>query len=152
MMSALWPSRASLKVCFYVHSIFCNPFIPIMYTHINILLKVVPRKGHKGHIVKKILEDAKARSKGVDFVLCMGDDISDEKMFSSVINFAAASEGVNSYAFNVAVGKKPTNASFYVDDASDVGDILVALSGDEQLYQRQVSSDGSAASDEDFFA
>ena len=69
----------------------------------------------------------------------------------SVINFCAGSEGKNSYAFNVAVGKKPTNASFYVDDASDVGDILVALSGDKLLLQRQTSSDGSAAS-EDFFA
>ena len=43
---------------------------------------MVPRKGHKGHIVKKILEDARTRSKNVDFVLCMGDDISDEKMFT----------------------------------------------------------------------
>jgi len=112
---------------------------------------VVPRKGHKGHIVKKILEDARARRRDVDFVLCMGDDISDEKMFTSVINFSAGSESENSYAFNVAVGKKPTNASFYVDDASDVGDILVTLSGDKGLLQRQTSSDGSAAS-EDFFA
>ena len=51
----------------------------------------------------------------------------------------------------MAVGKKPTNASFYVDDASDVGDILVTLSGDKGLLQRQTSYDGSAAS-EDFFA
>ena len=42
------------------------------------LLTVVPRKGHKGQIVKKILENCKE----VDFVLCMGDDISDEKMFT----------------------------------------------------------------------
>ncbi len=69
--------------------------------------------------------------------------------WQSVINFASGSRGENSYAFNVAVGKKPSNASFYVDDASDVGDILVALSGDK--LQRQTSSDGSAAS-EDFFA
>jgi len=44
--------------------------------------KVVPRNGHKGHIVKKILQDSQARNKVVDFVLCMGDDISDEKMFT----------------------------------------------------------------------
>ena len=116
------------------------------------IVEVVPRKGHKGHIVKKILEDSRARSRGnVDFVLCMGDDISDEKMFTSVTNFSAGSTGENSYAFNVAVGKKPTNASFYVDDASDVGDILVALSGDKSLFERKVSSDGSDAS-RDFFA
>ena len=69
----------------------------------------------------------------------------------SVINFSAGSAGRDSYAFNVAVGKKPTNASFYVDDASDVSDVLVALSGDRRLLDGQASSDGSAAS-EDFFA
>merc|ERR1712238_27606 len=110
------------------------------------IVEVVPRKGHKGHIVKKILEDARNRSRDVDFVLCMGDDIAGEKMFTSVINFSAGSSGDISYAFNVAVGKKQTNASFYVDDASDVGEILVALSGDEKLVRRKTSSDGSAGS------
>jgi trehalose-phosphatase len=41
-------------------------------------LAVVPRKGNKGQIVKKVLENCKE----VDFVLCMGDDVSDEKMFT----------------------------------------------------------------------
>ena len=46
------------------------------------IVEVVPRNGHKGHIVKKILERVKAREGEVDFVLCMGDDIADEKMFT----------------------------------------------------------------------
>jgi len=117
------------------------------------IVEVVPRKGHKGHIVKKILEDVKKRKKVVDFVLCMGDDIADEKMFTSVMNFYTASNSSNeaAYAFNVAVGKKQTNASFYVDDAADVGDILVSLCGDATL-QRQASSDGSTESGQEFFA
>jgi trehalose 6-phosphate synthase/phosphatase len=45
------------------------------------IVEVVPRKLNKGHIVKRILDDAHARNGGVDFVLCMGDDIADEKMF-----------------------------------------------------------------------
>lgn len=52
----------------------------------------------------------------------------------------------------MVVVKKPTNASFYVDDASDVGDILVALSGDKTLLQRQTPPDGSCVESEDFFA
>jgi trehalose-phosphatase len=52
------------------------------YCRVRIPTTVVPRKGHKGHIVKKILHDTRARNKNVDFVLCMGDDISDEKMFT----------------------------------------------------------------------
>jgi hypothetical protein len=72
-------------------------------------------------------------------------------LFQSVINFAAATESENSYAFNVAVGKKPTTASFYVDDASDVREVLVALSGDKSLRQRQASSTGLVPI-QDFFA
>jgi trehalose 6-phosphate synthase/phosphatase len=45
------------------------------------IVEVVPRKLNKGHIVKRILDDVHARTGGVDFVLCMGDDIADEKMF-----------------------------------------------------------------------
>ena len=115
------------------------------------ILEVVPKKLHKGHIVKQILEGTHKKSP-VDFVLCMGDDISDEKMFSSVINFASDSDEPNSYAFNVAVGKKPTKASFYVEDASEVGNVLVALSGDVRLFERQASYDGPRASQEDFFS
>lgn len=60
------------------------------------IVEVVPRMLDKGLIVKKVLHDT-ARNhalegNGVDFVLCMGDDISDEKMFSSVYSFAAADE------------------------------------------------------------
>lgn len=57
------------------------------------IVEIVPRMLDKGLIVKKVLHDtAAARNQegnGVDFVLCMGDDISDEKMFSSVYTFAA---------------------------------------------------------------
>eukprot|EP00574_Skeletonema_japonicum_P002749 CAMPEP_0201713144 /NCGR_PEP_ID=MMETSP0593-20130828/54_1 /ASSEMBLY_ACC=CAM_ASM_000672 /TAXON_ID=267983 /ORGANISM="Skeletonema japonicum, Strain CCMP2506" /LENGTH=1314 /DNA_ID=CAMNT_0048202233 /DNA_START=31 /DNA_END=3975 /DNA_ORIENTATION=- len=115
------------------------------------ILEVVPKKLHKGHIVKQILEEEQKKS-AVDFVLCMGDDISDEKMFSSVINFASVSDERNSYAFNVAVGKKPTKASFFVEDASEVSNVLVALSGDVRLFERQASYDGSRASQEGFFS
>ena len=33
------------------------------------------------------------------------------------------------FAFTVAVGKKESNASTYVDDANDVGTLLIKLSG-----------------------
>ena len=55
------------------------------------IVEIVPRKLNKGLIVKKVLHDTTTRTdlegEGVDFILCCGDDISDEKMFSSVYNF-----------------------------------------------------------------
>jgi trehalose 6-phosphate synthase/phosphatase len=122
------------------------------------VVEVVPRKLNKGLIVTKVLRDV---GPSVDFCLCMGDDISDEKMFTSVFSFLAESgqdpsqrrpgppvlqadgtvvpEPDNSedmedsperiYAYTIAVGKKQTHASFFVNGAHDVANTLVTLSG-----------------------
>lgn len=151
------------------------------------VVEIVPRRLNKGLIVKRVLREVAAGDggAGVDFVLCMGDDISDEKMFTSVLSFiaemdddsdvspgppvvrdeddVATSGGVASvcgvdtlteevpfsvrrkdssgpmYAFTVAVGKKTSHASQYVDDAGDVANLLVRLSG----------SGGDATGDDD---
>ena len=66
-------------------------------------------------------------------------------------NFLARSENNNSYAFNVAVGRKATNATLYVDDVREVEQTLVALVGDKSLLQRQVSEE-ELCTPEDFFA
>jgi trehalose 6-phosphate synthase/phosphatase len=134
------------------------------------IVEVVPRKLNKGLIVKKVLQDAAmkrdAEGDNVDFILCCGDDISDEKMFTSVYAFLselgdehAHQTGSNvppvfgdegetlmssgglmestssgplkippqMYAFTVAVGKKETHASTYVNDVQDVANALVML-------------------------
>lgn len=129
------------------------------------IVEIVPRRLNKGLIVKKVLREVASRNggDGVDFILCMGDDISDEKMFASVYSFiseideeysnvlpspsvahlAENNEGLffsketpslkwkNSkqpiYAFTVAVGKKPSHAALYVDDARDVANVLMSM-------------------------
>jgi trehalose-phosphatase len=57
------------------------------------IVEIVPSKLNKGLIVHKVLHDTTIRQDmdgdGVDFVLCVGDDVSDEKMFTSVYSFAA---------------------------------------------------------------
>lgn len=54
------------------------------------IVEVVPRKLDKGLIVKKVLRDiSRTKEEPIDFVLCLGDDISDEKMFTSVFSFVA---------------------------------------------------------------
>lgn len=55
------------------------------------VVEIVPRMLNKGLIVKKILRDiAKDPAEPpIDFCLCLGDDISDEKMFTSVFSFIA---------------------------------------------------------------
>ena len=124
---------------------------------------------------------------GVDFILCFGDDISDEKMFTSVCTFVSDQEDLSrseasppvfdesgkfvessytnsnsmdtddettktavpdpQYAFTVAVGKKPSHASAYVNDAQEVANALVMLAqgeipeGGVPVWGRDRSSD-----------
>jgi len=55
------------------------------------IVEIVPRKLNKGLIVKKVLRDISKTpdEPPIDFCLCLGDDISDEKMFTSVFSFIA---------------------------------------------------------------
>jgi trehalose 6-phosphate synthase/phosphatase len=56
----------------------------VRFVNLKGIVEVIPRRLNKGIIVKKILRGVAARdgNAGVDFILCMGDDISDEKMFT----------------------------------------------------------------------
>jgi len=115
------------------------------------VVEIVPRKLNKGLFCKKVLRDA-AKGDGMDFVLCMGDDISDEKMFTAVFSYVAElGDEENAppttpvvgeipepaqntvvkdplYCYTVAVGKKPSHASQWVTDGVEVGILLVELS------------------------
>jgi trehalose 6-phosphate synthase/phosphatase len=155
----------------------------VRFVNLKGIVEVIPRRLNKGIIVKKILRDVAARdgNAGVDFILCMGDDVSDEKMFTSVFSFVSEmgddyvnvnpsprvvqlSQGtlpaslpflveprsvackdmnVPMHAFTVAVGKKPSHASQYVDGAEDVADLLVKMASGsvDSSYRRESEGD-----------
>ncbi|CAM9939272.1 unnamed protein product [Phaeothamnion confervicola] len=83
-----------------------------------------------------------------DFVFCVGDDISDENMFTSVYSFLAdvdsippdgkdahlRAEADNIRLYMCTVGKKPTHATYYVDETSEVEDLVVALADATDAY------------------
>ena len=76
------------------------------------VIEVVSGSYNKGTAVSEILSD-----KAADFVLCFGDDITDEFMFNDL----------PSHAVNVKVGKKNTQANFCIDKPHDVISLLNAL-------------------------
>ena len=68
------------------------------------------------------------KGKRPDFVVCIGDDRSDEDMFEIIGN--AVSSGIlasNSSVFACTVGQKPSKAKYYLDDSTDVVIMLDAL-------------------------
>lgn len=78
----------------------------------------------KSTVAKCIIKDLRAgqHSLGdIDFVLCIGDGKTDEPVFSLINNFNA-----NDY-YTATVGKKQTEAKYYIDNVTDVQNILNEL-------------------------
>ena len=82
----------------------------------------------KGLVAEKIFSSMAENGKQADFVLCVGDDRSDEDMFE-IISIALSRNilSSNSSVFACTVGQKPSKAEYYVDDTSQVISMLNSL-------------------------
>jgi len=82
----------------------------------------------KGVIAEKILVSMKERGKQADFVLCIGDDRSDEDMFENIADMIKRGMvAPRTPLFACTVGQKPSKAKFYLDDTFEVATMLSAL-------------------------
>ncbi|RYH28705.1 hypothetical protein EON65_11260, partial [archaeon] len=121
-------------------------------------IEVRPTNASKGTFVEHAMHLMRSGGGDPDFILCVGDDSSDEPMFEYVQNyiqnlqtnsgnqkhthtqghahthtFSQASPYTSSHshpvsAFTVTVGKKPTLARAYVDDPAAAVELLSVLS------------------------
>lgn len=88
------------------------------------------------------------RGKPPDFVLCVGDDRSDEDMFETIARSVTnPSMPAIAEVFACSVGQKPSMAKYYLDDTSEVIKMLQGLAGMSGQPNKsaisQVSFDGS---------
>ena len=82
---------------------------------------------NKGAMAERFLQLLEADGKGpVDFVFCAGDDSTDELMFAS-LNAQAKKRPGSSKVFTVTVGRKPSEASRYLDSHTEVVELLELL-------------------------
>jgi trehalose 6-phosphate synthase/phosphatase len=84
----------------------------------------------KGVVVENLLSTMVGTDKAPDFILCIGDDRSDEDMFeavSSLQNKNNCASASNAEVFACTVGKKPSMARYYLDDTVDVMKMLQGL-------------------------
>lgn len=82
----------------------------------------------KGLVAEKIFATMAEGGRHADFVLCIGDDRSDEDMFEIIGN--ATTTGIlssNTSVYACTVGQKPSKAKYYLDDTSEVVTMLDAL-------------------------
>ncbi|KAG2502215.1 hypothetical protein HYH03_000701 [Edaphochlamys debaryana] len=70
---------------------------------------------------------AAAAAGGPDFMLCIGDDRSDEDMYTSIDNLMKSSPSMTAEVFACTVGQKPSRAPFYLNDPAEVLQLLARL-------------------------
>ncbi|RAL47822.1 hypothetical protein DM860_011407 [Cuscuta australis] len=101
-------------------------------------IEVKPQGVSKGLVAKRLLSLMEERGMAPDFVLCIGDDRSDEDMFEVIMNSVASpSVAPSAEVFACTVGKKPSKAKYYVDDAAEIVRLMQGLASvaEQQLQQ-----------------
>ncbi|KAH6809563.1 trehalose-6-phosphatase synthase S8 [Perilla frutescens var. frutescens] len=92
------------------------------------IVEVKPQGVTKGLVAEKVLSMLANNGKAPDFVVCIGDDRSDEDMFESISNAVSNSSGTAvPEIFACTVGQKPSKAKYYLDDTADVVRLLRGL-------------------------
>lgn len=102
-------------------------------------------------MVENLIATMQNRSKPPDFVLCIGDDRSDEDMFEGIARATSnPSLPPISEVFACTVGQKPSMAKYYLDDSAEVVTLIEGLAG-VPVPQQPKPTDDQVATDSKFF-
>ncbi|XP_073039689.1 probable alpha,alpha-trehalose-phosphate synthase [UDP-forming] 7 isoform X1 [Primulina eburnea] len=110
----------------HLESVLANE--PVAVKSGQFIVEIKPQGVTKGIVAEKVFASMAENGKKVDFVLCVGDDRSDEDMFEIIGN--AVSRRLlhhNTEVFACTVGQKPSKAKYYLDDSSEVIEMLESL-------------------------
>ncbi|KAL2228012.1 probable alpha,alpha-trehalose-phosphate synthase [UDP-forming] 11 [Sesamum indicum] len=120
----LWQAKELLD---HLESVLAND--PVVVKSGQQIVEVKPQGVSKGVVVKNLMETMKNTGKPADFVLCIGDDRSDEDMFEAISSsITSRSLPDTTEVFVCTVGQKPSMAKYYLDDTFEVIKMLQGLS------------------------
>ncbi|KAL2338586.1 hypothetical protein Fmac_013032 [Flemingia macrophylla] len=110
----------------HLESVLANePVVVIRGQHI---VEVKPQGVSKGKVVEDLISTMRSKGKSPDFLLCIGDDRSDEDMFESIARSVSnPALPTISKMFACTVGLKPSMAKYYLEDSSEVIKLLEGL-------------------------
>ncbi|KAE8662626.1 Alpha,alpha-trehalose-phosphate synthase 6 [Hibiscus syriacus] len=103
-------------------------------------VEVKPQGVSKGLVAKRLLSTMQEKGMLPDFVLCIGDDRSDEDMFEVIISSVSGPLiDPRSEVFACTVGKKPSKAKYYLDDTVEICRLMQGLASvsDQMLSVRR---------------
>ncbi|KAK4768101.1 hypothetical protein SAY87_003242 [Trapa incisa] len=122
-------SFQAIELLDHLESVLANE--PVVVKKGQHIVEVKPQGVNKGLAAEKILSKLINDGKCPEFVLCIGDDKSDEDMFESISNIAStpsfAAAAAPPEVFACTVGQKPSKARYYLDDTSEVMTLLRSL-------------------------
>nr|POE70033.1 putative alpha,alpha-trehalose-phosphate synthase [udp-forming] 11 [Quercus suber] len=104
------------------------------------IVEVKPQGISKGTAVENIISTMISQGKEPDFVLCIGDDYSDEVMFETIAAKVPNQLPAAAKVFPCSVGMKPSKAKYFLDDTDEVMKLLQGLANPGRL--QQLSSTG----------
>ncbi|KAK9076797.1 hypothetical protein SSX86_005131 [Deinandra increscens subsp. villosa] len=114
-----WQAKELLD---HLESVLANE--PVVLKRGQQIVEVNPQGVSKGVVVDRLVTTMQSNGKPPDFVLCIGDDQSDEDMFEKISS--SIGSGI-AEVFACTVGQKPSMARFYLDDITDVIKMLHGL-------------------------
>ncbi|KAL6505870.1 Alpha,alpha-trehalose-phosphate synthase 6 UDP-forming [Orobanche hederae] len=91
-------------------------------------VEVKPQGVSKGLVAKRLLSTMQEKGMSPDFVLCIGDDRSDEDMFEVITSsIDGPSIAPRAEVFACTVGRKPSRAKYYLDDTVEIVRLMKGL-------------------------
>ncbi|OIW19451.1 hypothetical protein TanjilG_09471 [Lupinus angustifolius] len=110
----------------HLESVLANE--PVVVKRGQHIVEVKPQGVSKGIVVENLISTMRKKGKSPDFLLCIGDDRSDEDMFESIASSVSnAALPTISQVFACTVGQKPSMAKYYLDDTSEVINLLEGI-------------------------
>lgn len=101
------------------------------------IVEVKPQGVNKGIVAEHLLSTMRQKGMLPDFVLCIGDDRSDEDMFEVILS-ARDSLSPVAEVFACTVGQKPSKAKYYLEDTTEIVRMLQGLANASEQAARNI--------------
>ncbi|KAK4257621.1 hypothetical protein QN277_007184 [Acacia crassicarpa] len=111
----------------HLESVLANE--PVVVKRGQHIVEVKPQGVSKGVVVENLISTMLSMGKRPDFLLCMGDDRSDEDMFGSLAGSVSDPLTLRAipHVYACTVGQKPSMANYYLEDTVEVIKLLQGL-------------------------
>ncbi|KAK2453518.1 Alpha,alpha-trehalose-phosphate synthase [UDP-forming] 6 [Trifolium repens] len=90
-------------------------------------VEVKPQGVSKGLVAKRLFSSMEEKGMSPDFVLCIGDDRSDEDMFEVITSSMNGPIAPKAEVFACTVCRKPSKAKYYLDDTAEIVRLIQGL-------------------------